>query len=103
MTINDLHFAFITCMTCLAIGSMGPVSQACAQAILPTSSEEHVLPNNQLVAQAIPPIPRQIAKYVERYTEFRGHSFVGWHPHKREMLVSHRPQGSSVSQIFRLS
>jgi dipeptidyl aminopeptidase/acylaminoacyl peptidase len=103
MNINYFQFAFITCITCLAIGSIGPVSQACAQAILPTSSEEHVLPNNQLVAQAIPPIPRQIAKYVERYTEFRGHSFVGWHPHKREMLVSHRPQGSSVSQIFRLS
>ncbi|MBM3370685.1 MAG: S9 family peptidase, partial [Betaproteobacteria bacterium] len=103
MNINYLRFAFITSMTCLAIGSMGPVSQAFAQAISPTGSEEHVLPNNQLIAQGIPPIPRQIAKHVERYTEFRGHSFVGWHPQKREMLVSHRPQGSSVSQIFRLS
>lgn len=60
-------------------------------------------PNSNLLIQGIPPIPQRLVEQVERYTDFRGHSFVDWHPHKREMLVSHRKAGASTNQLFRLS
>src|SRR5262249_49704197 len=44
-----------------------------------------------------------LVQSVDRYTDFRGHSFVDWHPTKREMLVAHRGAGSSTAQLFRVS
>ena len=41
-------------------------------------------------------------RQAEKYTDFRGHSFVDWHPTKREMLVSHRAAGASTVQLFRV-
>ncbi len=57
-------------------------------------------PNPNLHVEGIPPIPEAIAKAVAPYTDFRGHSFVAWHPSKRSMLVSHRAAGASTSQLF---
>jgi dipeptidyl aminopeptidase/acylaminoacyl peptidase len=62
-----------------------------------------IAPNANLVAQGIPPIPAAIADQVARYTEFSAHAFVDWHPVRREMLVSHRPKGASVPQLFRIT
>lgn len=72
-------------------------ASAAAQTLAP-----YLQPNSQLMVQGIPPVPLELVRDVERYTEFRGHSFVDWHPRQREMLVSHRMPGASVSQIFRL-
>ena len=52
--------------------------------------------------QGIPPIPAALADEVARYTDFRGHRFVDWHPLKAEMLVSHRRAGADTTQIFRI-
>ena len=60
-------------------------------------------PNANLVAQGIPPIPQALVDTVARYTDFRGHAFVDWHPEKREMLVSHRRAGGSTNQLFRVA
>ena len=62
-----------------------------------------IAPNPNLVTQGIPPIPARIATQVARYTDFRGHAFLDWHPTRREMLVSHRPAGASVAQLFRVA
>jgi dipeptidyl aminopeptidase/acylaminoacyl peptidase len=62
-----------------------------------------VAPNANLVVQGIPPIPTALAEQVARYTDFRGHSFVEWHPARREMLVAHRRLGASTTQIFRVT
>jgi dipeptidyl aminopeptidase/acylaminoacyl peptidase len=59
-------------------------------------------PNNNLLAQGIPPIPMSLVDRVTRYTEFRGHSFVEWHPTNNEMLVAHRKAGDNVPRIYRL-
>jgi len=72
-------------------------ASAAAQTLAP-----YLQPNSQLMVQGVPPVPLELVRDVERYTEFRGHSFVDWHPRQREMLVSHRMPGASVSQIFRL-
>ncbi|TDP63785.1 S9 family peptidase [Roseateles toxinivorans] len=59
-------------------------------------------PNANLVAQGIPDIPAQLVEQVGRYTDFRGHSFVDWHPQKREMLISHRKAGANTVQLYLL-
>lgn len=64
--------------------------------------EAVLAPNANLLVQGIPPIPQNLVRQVERYTDFRGHSFVDWHPLRREMLVSHRKAGSSTAQLFRV-
>jgi dipeptidyl aminopeptidase/acylaminoacyl peptidase len=46
-----------------------------------------IAPNDQLIAQGIPPVPRSIADAVGRYTEFRAASFEDWHPAERTMLI----------------
>ena len=53
--------------------------------------------------QSIPPIPKALADEVARYTDFRGHGFVDWHPTRREMLVSYRKAGGNTTQIYRLA
>ena len=62
-----------------------------------------IQPPPNLLAQGIPPIPARIAEQVARYTDFRGHAFVDWHPTRREMLVSHRKAGASTPQLFRVA
>mgnify|MGYP000099847376 CR=1 FL=1 len=59
--------------------------------------------NANLLVQGIPPIPASLAAQVDKYTDFRGHGFVTWHPTKAEMIVSHRAPGSSVNHLFRLA
>ncbi len=76
-------------------------------ATLPTATTQSladtIAPNANLVVQGIPPIPKGIADEVARYTDFRGHGFVAWHPARREMLVSHRRAGADTTQLYRLS
>jgi poly(3-hydroxybutyrate) depolymerase len=74
-----------------------------ATATGPGSPGDIVVPNANLVVQGIPPIPRSLVDEVARYTDFRGHAFVDWHPTRREMLVSHRKAGGNTTQIYRLT
>lgn len=60
-------------------------------------------PNANLVVQGIPPIPLSLVAQVEKYTDFRGHGFVEWHPQRREMLVTHRKAGGNTAQLFRVA
>ena len=72
-----------------------PTSAAGGQAVL--------APNPNLFVQGIPPVPASIVDEVGRYTDFRGHAFVGWHPTQREMLVAHRKAGDNITQLYRLA
>ena len=47
-------------------------------------------PNENLVLEGVPPIPKSLAQTIERYTEFRSASLASWHPTQREMLISTR-------------
>ena len=67
-----------------------------------TPAAEIVTPNANLHIEGIPPIPKALADTVARYSDFRGHRFVTWHPKKSEMLVSHRLAGASTNQLFRV-
>jgi len=61
-----------------------------------------VAANPNLHIEGIPAIPSSVAAQVERYTDFRSHAFVDWHPAKAEMLVAHRQAGADTTQIFRV-
>ena len=75
---------------------------ACAAPPASAPTEAVLAPNANLLAQGIPPIPTSLVDRVAKYTDFRGHSFVGWHPVRNEMLVAHRKAGDNVPQIYRL-
>jgi dipeptidyl aminopeptidase/acylaminoacyl peptidase len=49
-----------------------------------------VTPNENLVADGIPPIPSSVVEAVGRYTEFRTASLADWHPVRRELLIATR-------------
>ena len=86
----------------LAAGAAATAASASAPSGGAASAVEALAPNANLVVQGIPPIPMSLVRQAAKYTDFRGHSFVDWHPTKREMLVSHRPAGGSTVQLFRI-
>lgn len=57
-------------------------------------------PDN-MITKGITEIPASIAAEVGRYTEFRTAAFMGWHPVKREMLISTR--FGDVAQIHNVA
>ena len=56
--------------------------------VLPLSAAAQV-PDN-LVVDAVPPVPPGLKSEVGRYLEFRAAGFNDWHPTRREMLISTR-------------
>ena len=74
----------------------------CANAPAPVDGEV-LQPNANLVVQGIPAVPLSVVREVEKYTDFRGHGFVDWHPTRREMLVWHRKAGANTAQLFSLA
>ena len=88
--------ALLVALPMLAAQSqVGAVTDAGAPAL--------VAANANLLLQGVPPIPQSLAEAVGRYNDFRGHSFVGWHPKRREMLVAHRKAGGNTTQLFRVA
>jgi dipeptidyl aminopeptidase/acylaminoacyl peptidase len=49
-----------------------------------------IVPGDNLVVEGVPKIPSTLAEEVRRYTEFRSAGLAGWHPTRREMLISTR-------------
>ncbi|MGH6612481.1 MAG: S9 family peptidase, partial [Burkholderiaceae bacterium] len=66
------------------------------------AQSEVVAPNQNLHLEGIPPIPQSLAARIGGYSDFRGHTFLDWHPNRREILLSHRAAGSNVTQLFLL-
>ena len=86
---------------CAPMPAAPPV--ATRPAVATPNAGDVIAPNANLVVQGIPPIPKGLADEVARYTDFRGHGFVDWHPARREMLVAHRRAGADTTQIYRLA
>jgi dipeptidyl aminopeptidase/acylaminoacyl peptidase len=77
---------------------------ACAAPVTKPAHDGAVFaPNPNLFVEGIPPIPQSLVERVKLYTDFRGHTFVDWHPTQREMLVAHRKAGDNTAQLYRLS
>jgi protease II len=61
-----------------------------------------IAPPAALRTEGLPPLPATLVAQTQRYNQVVGHAFVDWHPSQREMLVLHRPPGTSTAQLFRL-
>jgi len=69
---------------------------AAAVAMLPAAAQQaYVAPNENLVADGVPPIPASLAATAGRYLEYRAAVLTGWHPTRREMLISTRFGGTA--------
>src|SRR6476661_3311508 len=53
-----------------------------------------------LVADGLPPIPKDLVEQVRPYTEYRSAGLVDWHPTRREMLIATR--FANTPQIHRV-
>jgi dipeptidyl aminopeptidase/acylaminoacyl peptidase len=71
-----------------------------AQSPASATTDAFVKPNANLHIENIPPIPQSLADAMAKYSDFRGHGFVAWHPKKNEMIVAHREQGASTAQLY---
>jgi len=58
------------------------------------------VPDN-LVVEGVPAITAELRKDVGRYLEFRAASFNGWHPTRREMIISTRFADSSQLHLVK--
>jgi dipeptidyl aminopeptidase/acylaminoacyl peptidase len=67
---------------------------------MPPLMAQSLVPNANLKAENIPPVSMALVNTIGPYSEFRTHSFVGWHPTKPHMLVRHREKGADVPQLF---
>src|SRR5450830_204339 len=64
------------------------------------AADDAVLPNENLVADGVPAIPKALAERVAGYNDSRGATFEAWHPVRREMLVGTR--FADVAEIHRV-
>lgn len=86
------------CAVAAAVVFPGVPSWLTAQ---PAPQGEVLAPNENLVAEGIPPIPKALAEKVAPYSEVRMATFASWHPFRREMLISTR--FGDVYQIHRVA
>ena len=89
----------------LALALALALLSACATAPQPPTApaaEAALQPPAALRAEGLPPVPQRLLAPIQRWTAVSGHNFVDWHPTRREMLVSHRPPGTSTAQLFRV-
>lgn len=97
-----IRHAHALAVTCLALALVACATAPGGSASTPVAPAT-LTPNANLFVQGIPALPAQIERDVARYTDFRGHALVAWHPTRREMLVAHRKAGGNTAQLFRLS
>ena len=64
-------------------------------------ADDVVVPNEQLVLDGLPAIPKAIAEKAAAYGESRSASFADWHPTRREILITTR--FGDVPQIHRVA
>ena len=60
-----------------------------------------IAPNENLVAEGLPPIPATLAGEVRRYTESRGANLANWHPQRRELLIATRFGNTNQLHVVR--
>lgn len=54
------------------------------------AQSEEIVPGDNLVVEGVPKIPAALAEQTGRYAEFRYADFAGWHPTRREILITTR-------------
>jgi len=70
-------------------------------AALAAPAQDLVVPNENLVLDGLPAIPKSLAARVAPYTESRSAAFEAWHPVRREMLIGTR--FADVAEVHRVT
>jgi dipeptidyl aminopeptidase/acylaminoacyl peptidase len=71
-----------------------------ATAAAPAAEADTVKPPDSLAVEGVPPIPAALAAALRPYTEYRGASFLSFHPERREMLIATR--FADTAQVHRV-
>jgi len=100
---KSLALAVLLAAALAACSALRPGDPPAATPNATSASAAVLAPNPNLVVQGIPPVPQSLVQQVARYTDFRGHAFVDWHPTRREMLVAHRKAEGNTTQLFRIA
>jgi dipeptidyl aminopeptidase/acylaminoacyl peptidase len=69
---------------------LASVAPALLSAFAPAQDAATITPPASAVVEGMPSIPASIAEALGPYGEFRGAVFQGWHPTRREMLITTR-------------
>src|SRR4051794_10497144 len=68
----------------------GGLALAAALLAAPAPPADELKPRDHLLAAGRPPIPLDLAREVQRYTDSRSATLFDWHPAAREVLVGTR-------------
>lgn len=69
----------------------------------PAATSAWLTPPAALKLEGVPPVPQSLVAQVARYNRFDSMGLVGWHPTRRELLISRRPMQGNVSHLWRVS
>src|SRR5262245_1126473 len=69
---------------------MAPRLALLAAIATPADAPEALKPPDSIAAQNVPPIAAALVEAVRPYTEFRGASFLSFHPHPRAIMNARR-------------
>jgi len=72
-----------------------------ATAASPATETDTVKPPDSLVVEGVPAIPASLVAALRPYTEFRGATFLSFHPERREMLIATR--FADTAQVHRVA
>ena len=75
----------------LVLLAVSPLASAQPASPPPAAAKPAVIhPPDSIVTDGVPDIPAAVAEAVGRYNEFRSASLAGWHPSRREILITTR-------------
>jgi len=66
------------------------------------SQSDVIAPGENLVVEGVPKIPTSLVETVDRYSNFRGATFDGWDPVRREMLITTRFADTNQIHLVKL-
>lgn len=84
-----------------ALAALAALSTLTGAALAEPTAPATITPAENLVVEGVPPLPQTLAEQVSYYTEGRAAGFFGWHPKKREVLITTR--FGDVPQIHQVS
>ena len=80
---------------------MAPAFLFAGAALFSQSKSEIIVPNENLIAENIPAIPKSLNEKIKKYSESRGANFTAIHPNGKELIMVTR--FASTNQLHHLS
>lgn len=78
-----------------------PIFLISSVALFSQSNSENIVPNENLITENIPAIPKSLSEKIKKYTESRGADFTAIHPNGKELIMVTR--FASTNQLHYLT